>query len=254
MNPPSSNSDQPNKWFVCPQFKPEAESRMFLFPYAGGGPSVFNKWDAELPNNIEMQIVHYPGRGSRYNEPPIKSLMALVERLAQVIQPLLDKPYAFFGHSLGGTIAFELARHLQRNRLLQPVAIFLSACGAPQVPDSGEPIHTLPDDDFLKTLRKFGGIQDELLRNHEILSLSLSVLRADFEVSETYHFIPGEPLDFPILAFGGLDDMHVSREGLDSWSTHTKSRFETKYFPGDHFFINTAQNAVIESIIEEINP
>jgi len=234
-----------NKWFVCPQIKPEAESRLFLFPYAGGGPAVFSKWTAEFPSTIEAQIVHYPGRGSRYNEAPITSLAILVENLAQAIQPLLDKPFAFFGHSLGGTVAFELARHLRQNKLPQPSALFISACAAPQAPGLHPSIHTLPDDEFLNSLKEFGSIPNEILQNTELLDILLPVLRADFELIETYKHVPGETLACPIFAFGGNDDPRVSREQVEGWALQTSESFELKYYEGGHFFINMARDSII---------
>lgn len=237
-----------NKWFVCSQIKPEAESRIFLFPYAGSGPAAFSKWAAKFPSNIETQIVHYPGRGSRHNETPIKSLVTLVERLTQAIQPLLDKPFAFFGHSLGGTVAFELARRLHKNGIPQPHALFISACAAPQVSRIHPPIHTLPDDEFLNSLRELNGIPNEISQNAELLDILLPVLRADFELIETYQHVPGKPLECPVFAFGGHDDPRVSREQLEGWAMRTSAKFESKYFAGDHFFINTARNTIVGEI------
>jgi medium-chain acyl-[acyl-carrier-protein] hydrolase len=240
-----------NKWFVSPQIKPEAESRIFLFPYAGSGPAVFSKWTAEFPSTIEAQIVHYPGRGSRYNEAPIKSLAFFVESLAQAIQPLLDKPFAFFGHSMGGMIAFELAHYLRQRGHSQPSALFISACAAPQVPKFHPPIHTLPDDEFLKSLKELNGMPSEISHDIELINTLLPVLRADFELIETYQHVPGKPLECPILAFSGLDDPRISREQLEVWALHTSAKFESKYYAGDHFFINMARTAIIEKITSE---
>ncbi|HKJ37961.1 MAG TPA: thioesterase domain-containing protein, partial [Anaerolineales bacterium] len=153
-----------------------------------------------------------------------------------------------FGHSLGGTVAFELARHLCQNELSQPNAIFISACAAPQVPKTLPPIHTLPDHEFLNSLKELGGIPNEILQNKEMLDLLLPVLRADFELTETYQHKSAKPLECPIFAFGGLDDPRVSREQLEGWSMQTSGNFESKHYDGDHFFINTARAAIIEKI------
>ncbi len=207
------NKVNPSPWFVCPRADSNAETRLFLFPYAGGGPAVFGKWPAELSSNMEAWIAHYPGRGSRHNESPIKELDDLVGKLSQAIQPLLDKPFAFFGHSMGGLVAFELARHLRKNDLPQPITLFVSGCGAPHLPDPHPTIHTLPDAEFLNALRQFNGIPPELLRLPDAMELLLPTLRADFEAVESYVYNSNEPpLDCPIIAFGGLDDPRVSRE------------------------------------------
>lgn len=240
---------QSNKWFVSPQEKPEADTRIFFFPYAGGGPAVFSKWSTELPDNLEAQIAHYPGRGSRHNEPPIKSLAVLIEELTQAIQPLLDKPFLFFGHSLGGTVAFELARSLRQNGLPQPNILFISACGAPHIPDPYPPIHALSESEFINSLKELNGIPQEILNNTGVLNLFIPTLRADFELIEGYEYKPDKPLDIPIFAFGGSNDPHVSREQLEGWAMQTNARFESKYFEGDHFFINTTRKSIINEIV-----
>jgi medium-chain acyl-[acyl-carrier-protein] hydrolase len=240
-------------WYVCSHIHASAKKRLFFFPYAGGGPSVFGKWLGKLPSYAEGYIAHYPGRGSRYQEPPINQLPVLVERLYQAIQSLLDKPFAFFGHSLGGLVAFELARQLRQQNLPQPQVLFVSACGAPHLPDSHPRIHTLRDDEFLESLQQLNGIPSEILHQADLMQLLLPMLRADFQAIENYVFTNDQPsLDCPIVAFGGLDDPRLSREYIEGWVLHTSSSFKSQYFPGDHFFINTATDTIIESIIAEI--
>ncbi|HLO30243.1 MAG TPA: alpha/beta fold hydrolase [Anaerolineales bacterium] len=248
-----STSPDSNRWFVCPQMRPEAETRLFLFPYAGGGPTVFNQWVPELPDDVEPRIVHYPGRGSRHREASITQITALAENLSQAIPPLLDKPFVFFGHSLGALIAFELTRQLRQQNFPQPQILFISACGAPHLPDPHSPIHTLSDGDFLASLQELNGIPAALLHQSEVMQVLLPILRADFQAMETYTYVRAEsPLPCPILAFGGLDDPRLSRERLEGWALHTSSGFKSQYFAGDHFFINTARTSVIASIAAEL--
>jgi len=226
--------------------------RLFFFPYAGSGPTVFNKWSVGFPSNMETWIAHYPGRGSRYKEPPVKELIALVEKIDDAIQPLLDKPFIFFGHSFGGMVAFELIRHLRRLKLPQPNILFVSACSAPQLPDPHPPIHALPDTEFVKSLQELNGIPAEVANHSELMELLLPMLRADFEAIESYQYTANEPLNCPIIAFGGDDDPRVSRESLDAWNSLTNANFRSQYFPGDHFFINTARESVIAFMITAI--
>ena len=227
--------------------------RLFLFPYAGGGPAAFWKWAAKFPNHIEMWIAHYPGRGSRYNEAPVKKLSLLVEGVYQAIHPLLDKPFASFGHSLGGLVAFELTRSLRQKDLPQPIVLFISACGAPQLPDPDPPIHGLPDSEFVKALQELNGTRKEIITNPKLMKLLLPALRADFEAAESYQCNSSkQPLECPIVAFGGSDDPHVSREGLAGWVTQTNSRFKSIFFPGDHFYLNAAEDEVVQLIAREM--
>ena len=220
--------------------------RVFFFPYAGGGPAAFAKLCNGLAASFEGQAVHYPGRGSRSPQPPLTDLLALVENLAQAIPPLLDKPFAFFGHSMGGLIAFELARTLRRKGLAQPNILFFSACAAPQLPNPHPSIHQLPDAEFVNELKKLNGIPPEILQNNELIGLSLPTIRADFEMLETYQYQPAAPLNCPLIALGGTDDSRVSRERLAGWSMHTKTSFESQFFAGDHFFITTASESVLK--------
>lgn len=250
---PGSSTSKSNPWYVCPYPNPGAETRLFFFPYAGGGPSVFSKWLNELPNYLEGYVAHYPGRGSRYQEPPIKSLAVLVERLYEAIQPLLDKPFVFYGHSLGGLVAFELILRLRKNDLPQPTMLFVSASEAPHLYDPHPIIHKLPDAEFIKALQELNGTPSELLQHTDLMTLLLPMLRADFEAIENYRYVPNEPpLYIPIIAFGGLDDRRVSREHLEGWAKYTNMRLNSRYFSGDHFFLNTSRELILESITSEI--
>lgn len=214
---------------------------------------MFGKWFAELPNLIERWTVHYPGRGSRHHEPPINNIHRLVSALFRAIQPFLNCPFVFFGHSLGALVAYELARQLSRRGLPQPRILFVSACGAPHLRDPHPSIHLLPDAEFLEALEKLNGVPSEFLHLPDVMQLLLPVLRADLEAIENYLYTPDElPLNCPIVAFGGLSDRRVSRERLEGWAWHTDSSFKSQYFPGDHFFINTARESIMASINAEI--
>lgn len=223
-----------------------AEVRLFLFPYAGGGPAVFGKWLAEFDTRIESFIAHYPGRGSRHNEIPIKRIDMFVEKLAQAMQPLSDKPFAFFGHSLGALIAFELAKKIQ------PQALFISGCGAPYLPNPHPPIHHLPDAEFVRSLQELNGIPVEIADNSELMELLLPMLRADFEAFETYR-PNSHQLNCPIIAFGGHNDPRVGHEQLEGWGNHTNAGFHSRYFSGDHFFIHANKTDMIASITSELS-
>lgn len=242
-----------NNWFVGTQTNPQAEMRLFLFPYAGGGPAVFNNWTSEFPGSIEVCIAHYPGRGSRHHEPPISQITILAERYALAIQPLLDKPFVFFGHSLGGLIAFELARQMRQQKLSQPLLLFISACGAPHLPDPNPPIHGYSDAEFMRALQQLNGVPPALLGQPNMIQLLLPMLRTDFEAIECYRHNPAEsPLSIPIIAFAGADDPRVGQERIEGWALHTDAGFQSQYFPGDHFFMNTGRESVISAIAAEL--
>lgn len=224
-----------------------------MFPYAGGGPTAFGKWISDFPAHIEVRIAHYPGRGSRHNEAPIKDLAVLIGSIQFAIQPLLDKPFAFFGHSFGGLVAYVLTQSLRQNNLPQPKVLFISACSAPHIPDPNPSTHTLTDPEFVNALRKFNGIPSEIVNNPKIIELLLPTLRADFEAVESYQHDSSErPLSCPIVVFGGSNDPRVSQERMEGWASLTRSRFTSIYFPGDHFYINSVKDEIVQSITREM--
>lgn len=141
-----------DSWIACRKPRLQARLRLFCFPYAGGGALIFRTWADGLPAEVEVCPVQLPGRGTRLMEPLFTQLLPLIQALSQALLPLLDKPFAFFGHSLGALVSFELARQLRRQYGVQPVRLFVSAGRAPQLPHRGLPVHALPEVDF------FGGI------------------------------------------------------------------------------------------------
>lgn len=244
----TQNTLPANPWVVRPRPNPQARLRLFCFPYAGGAASVFAAWPAGVPQDVDVCLIQLPGRQGRLEEPPFTRMEPLVKALALAIHLYLDKPFAFFGHSLGTKISFELARHLRAQGTSPPVYLFFSGSVPPHIPSSDSPIHNLPDIEFAETLRRFKGTPEALLQNEELLQLFLPLLRADIALHETYQYIPGEPFDCPISAFGGLEDGEVSRENLEAWRVHTRGEFTLRMFPGDHFFLRSARAILLEAI------
>ena len=242
-----------NSWVTCSNPNFLASLRLFCFPYAGGDAFSFRSWPEQLPSTIEVCPIELPGRGMRIKEPPFTQLPLLVEELAQSILPYLDKPFVFFGHSLGALVSFELARLLRRIHACSPTHLFISGHCAPQILYSVPPIHTLPDVDFIKELSRLHGTSETALANEELMQLLLPALRADFEVFATYTYQPESPLNCPLTAFGGLQDPSMSCEMLEAWQSQTSATFAMKMFPGNHFFIHTAQSSLLQSLAQTLN-
>jgi len=241
-----------DSWIAYRKPNPQARLRLFCFPYVGSGASIFRTWPSGLPAHIEVCPVQFPGREMRLMETPFTRLAPLVETLAQVLGPVLDKPFAFFGHSLGALISFELARQLRRSSGIQPVRLLVSANRAPHVPPRFRPIHDLPEAEFLLELRRLNGIPRKVLEHAEIMQIMLPILRADFSVYETYVYSTEPPLDCFISSFGGLQDPRVSRGDLEAWGDQTSTSFSLRMFPGDHFYLNTAQPLLLDALSQEL--
>ena len=238
-------------WISCYNPRQETRLRLFCFPYAGAGALIFRNWSDGLPTDVEVCPVQLPGRGTRLMERPFTRLTLLIEALAPALAPLLDKPFAFFGHSLGALISFELARLIRREYRVHPVRVFVSGGRAPQIPHLDRSIHALPNKEFLEELRRLNGTPIELLDNKELMEVMLPILRADFAMYETYLYSAEPPLDCPISAFGGLQDRRVSISDLEQWRTQTNASFSLRMFPGDHFFLK--QLVLLQALSEELS-
>lgn len=240
-------------WFTCLKQNTRASLRLFCFPYAGGSAHAFRAWVNDVPDWVELYAANLPGRGARVAEPSYTSLTQLTRALAHGIEPYLDKSFAFFGHSLGALLAFELARRLRRERGLEPAHLFVSAYHAPHLKDRSPPIHDLPDAEFLEQLRKLNGTPPEILSNAELMEFMLPILRADFEVLETYSYLPDFPAGCPLEAYGGLQDPEAGHQELSAWREHTTGSFALRMFPGDHFFVNTSRQLVLQQMLRALS-
>ncbi len=239
-------------WLVSPKPNPRARLRLFCLPYAGGGAHIFRSWADRLPPTVEVSALQLPGRGTRLMEPPFTQLSSLIEAVAQALRSRLDKPFVFFGHSMGALVGFELARALRRGHHLEPAHLFVSGCHAPQIPDPN-PIYALPEAEFLRELRRLNGLPEEVLENTELLQLMLPTLRADCMVTETYVYREEPLLRCPVTAFGGLQDPLVGRQHLEPWRDETSGTFALRMLPGDHFFVHTAEGMLLEALNRELH-
>jgi medium-chain acyl-[acyl-carrier-protein] hydrolase len=239
-------------WLANPRPNPQAKLHLFCFPYAGGAANIYRNWAANLPSSIEVCPVLLPGRGRRLREPAFTQVQSLVSELAPALRPYADSPFAFFGHSMGGLISFELARELRRRDMPGPVHLFVSGRRAPQIPNLDAPTFDLPDEGFCAALRDLKGTPPEAFEHPELMQLMLPLLRADFELCETYNYMPEPPLSCPITAYGGLQDEGVTRNYLEAWCRQTTSVFTLRMIPGDHFYLNTAQPLLLRTLSQEL--
>lgn len=222
-----------------------AAVRLFCFPYAGSGPSTFNAWPEGLRRSVEAFGIVYPGHESRLAERPLRDLGAIAASLVDDVLPLLDRPYVFFGHSMGAYVAFELARRLQA-RGTRPDHVFLSGAGAPHLPPP-RVLHDLPTAGFLRELIRLDGFPPEILRSAELVRQVLPVLRADFTACETY-VVPPTPVDFPITAFAGRGDARADVARVEAWDRFAGVSFDREVFDGGHFFLRDHRPAMVASI------
>jgi medium-chain acyl-[acyl-carrier-protein] hydrolase len=241
-------------WLVSPAASPRARVRLFCFPYAGGAAHIFRQWARRLPEGVEVCAVEPPGRGVRWRERPFTSLGELVAAAGPALLPFMDRHFAFYGHSMGALIAFELARRLREAGRPEPAHLLVSGCRAPQLPDTRDDTYDLPDPEFVEELRRLRGTPPEVLEYEELLRLMLPLLRADFAVAQTYRYSEGPPLGCPLTAVGGLRDEEVTRAHLTPWRELTAGPFSLHMLPGDHFFLRASQDVLLEVIARQLVP
>ena len=242
----------PSQWFEAVIPVEKRALQLFCFPYAGGSAQVFRHWQQHFSSDVSLWLAHLPGRDKRFAQPPFKSLKELVEVLADAIVPMLWEDYAFWGHSMGALISFELARELRRRKHALPGAMFVGGCRAPQVPASAPTTFDLPEEDFIGQLKRLNGTPRELFEDPETLKFFLPTLRADFQTTETYAYQPEDPLACAIYAYGGLQDTDVPVKSLRAWGQQTSRKFEARLFPGDHFFIHSSTPNLIDVLRRDV--
>ena len=213
---------------------------------------MFNLWSKELPDTIEVVGVQLPGRESRHAEPCIRAMPELVAKLVDGLGGVMDGPYAFYGHSIGALIAFELTRELRRQGKPAPLHLLVSGRRAPQSPPL-PPTYHLNDQDFLADLTtRYGAMPAAVLDDPEVLAIFLSIVRADVELMDTYRFTEEPPLATPIAAYGGTQDRTLTGSMLDAWQTQTSSTFRSQTFNGDHFFPDPLRRQLVGAIVDDL--
>jgi surfactin synthase thioesterase subunit len=243
----------PNAWIVRPKPSSKSALRLFCFPHAGVGTSAFRGWAEGLNCNAELCLVNPPGRESRLREGLISTVTTLVPALVENIVGYLDRPFAFYGHSLGATVAFETALELRQLGCSQPIHLFVGASKAPQLPWPHPPLRLLSDNDFLSEIqRRYGVIPPEVISDGDMRALILRVLRADIAAVESYAFSKRAPLDCGITAFGGLEDDMVAQSALEAWRQQTTSDFRLHMLRGKHFFLQSARARLLELISDRL--
>jgi surfactin synthase thioesterase subunit len=200
---------------------------------------------------VEVCAIQLPGRENRLAEPTIDSLPQLVDALADELASWFDLPFAFFGHSMGALLCFELTRELRRRGRALPVHLFVSGARAPDVSREEYQLHQIADDsEFIEQVAgRYNGIPDAVLRERELLDLLLPALRADFAAFEKYQYTEEPPIAVRMTALGGSEDHLVHDRELAAWQPHTREELTIERFPGDHFFLHQSRARIIEAIV-----
>ena len=241
-------------WLLFPERVEGAKSppiRLFCLAHAGGGAAAFRLWPRALAGAVEVVRIQLPGRESRFREALIAEPAGMVASLADALAPALDRPWAFFGHSMGALVGFEACRELAIRGHEGPRHFFAAGFRAPHL-GIDDPIHPIEGDEaFLDALdARYGGVPAALRDHPDLLAALMPIVRADMTICESYRFEERGPLGCGITALGGRDDHWVGTERLAAWERHTAAGFELRWFDGGHFFVESARDAVLDLVAE----
>jgi surfactin synthase thioesterase subunit len=236
-----------DRWFRRFGKPVDAQRRLVCFHHAGGGASLFRDWHGSFPADTEVLAAAIPGRETRIAEAPLTELRMLAAALVEVLP--LELPFAFFGHSLGGVVSFELARQLHQRGLPIPQHLFVSACPAPHLCRRETSRAQMSDEELLRLLEGFGGTPREILAHPEFRQMVLTTLRADFNLIDEYAVPADCDVRFPMTAYAGREDHHVRREKILAWERWAEPGFVCQPFDGDHFYLTRQREALIGHLL-----
>lgn len=239
-------ADTTDLWVRRFHHAPQAPARLLCLPHAGGSASYYFPMSRALTPRVEVLAVQYPGRQDRRDEPCVDSVEDLAELLVEVVEPWADRPLALFGHSMGASVAFELARRLREYSVV-PAALFASGRRAPTT-HRDERVHERDDEGLLAEVRGLDGTQGAVLQDEELVRLVLPALRSDYRAAETYRYTPGPLLDTPIHVLIGDDDPKVTLEEARRWAEVTTAGCGVEVFPGGHFYLADHLPAVVARV------
>jgi medium-chain acyl-[acyl-carrier-protein] hydrolase len=245
-----TDSTATSRWLATSP-RQSAAVRLFCFPYAGGGSTIFHSWHAAVPRWLQICPLELPGRGRRFDDAPFERIPDLVAAAGAALLPVLHQPFALFGHSFGALVAFELARWLRARGAPLPQRLIVSGHRAPQLPSRRRALSGLTERELVDELRDLEGTPPALLDNPELLELVLPVLRADFAACDHYQYADAAPLALPISAFGGASDPAVDETELEAWRAQTTAALTPRMVPGNHFFIHDHQS-LLSSIVRDL--
>jgi pyochelin biosynthetic protein PchC len=241
----------PETWIRSYHQASDSAVRLVCFPHAGGSASFFFPVSTALSPSVEVLAVQYPGRQDRRTEPNIDSVPALADAILPAVRPLADRPLAFFGHSMGALLAYEVALRLEQDGAPPLTRLYVSGRRAPSR-YRREVIHRQGDDGIVAELRRLSGTNSDLLGDPEALEMILPAIKSDYKAVETYEHTPGRSLSCPVLALIGDSDAKVTADEANAWAEHTSGPFEMRTFRGGHFYLVDQSAEVIRLISADL--
>lgn len=224
---------------------------LFCFPFAGGSIYSYSKYNPVAPRNVKLIPLELPGRGKRIAEPLLTDIHSMADNLYKHIKPMLQEPYAFYGHSMGTVLSYLITKRLVSEGLQGPSHLFVSGRSGPSAEDPDPFHHDLPKEAFRAKLKEIGGSPDEFLEDDTLMDFFEPILRADFRAIEEYQYETTEPFNIPITVMVGKDE-NITEEQVMAWQKETTHPIDIRWFNGKHFFILEHPAGIMRIIGEKL--
>jgi medium-chain acyl-[acyl-carrier-protein] hydrolase len=240
--------------FVRKKERPQAEVRLFCFTFAASSAQIFHGWNDHAPAWLEVSGCELPGHGGRLSEPPIDEQDAAAREIADLLEPVVDRPYALFGHCLGAALAYEATRVMRERGMPQPVHLFSSGARGPHLGIPIADVESMEDDEFIEHMHRAYSAPITFLRHPEMRPLFLPMVRADARMTQFYRYLPGAPVAYPVTAIAGETDPDVQMEHLLGWRQHTTASVTPRLYPGNHFYFLDSVPALLAEVAQTLAP
>ena len=231
-----------NKYFK--QVNMQKKLRLFCFPYAGGNTSTYASWQDDL-KDICVVPVNMKGRALRIFEDPLSDMFTLVDELYKEIEPFLDAPFAFYGHSLGGLVAFSLLKKIEQEKSVFAQTLILGACRPPHLRDR---LKDFTDKTLINKLKAHANTPQEILESQEMMDLILPMIRADYKLVNSCEVEETKILRSKVLLLNCEED--IEREMYLEWEKYFKNKCEYKNLEGGHFFVQEERESLLKVLKE----
>ncbi|ELR73055.1 Malonyl CoA-acyl carrier protein transacylase [Fulvivirga imtechensis AK7] len=225
-------------------------TQLVCFHDAGGNASLYEGWDEKLNDDIQLITVELPGRGQSSSLEPFLVMKHAIQKITDALIGIVDQPVIFFGHSMGGLLAFEVIRELRRRKKKLPVTLIVSSTPQLGSYDRRQLDHTM--DDKVLT-RRFPHLSQKAIADDELRSFLIQLLRNDLALLDSYQYQFEPPVDVEIIGIHGKSDETVSKKQVELWSNETTMGFRLVQRDGDHHYLRACTDFVTQLINNEMN-
>ncbi|MDJ0347480.1 alpha/beta fold hydrolase [Streptomyces sp. H10-C2] len=243
--------DTESKWFRRYASQAAPRRRLLILPHAGGSAGYFHTWGHRFDADTEVLVAKYPGRQERIVEPCIESMGALADAVTAALLPFLDVPVSLFGHSMGASLAYEVALRLEDLHGVRLEALYASCRKAPHRV-TPKALDVADDEAIIRQVQRLGGTDIGLLDDPDLRDLVMPAIRADFRIVKEYEPRPATPLSCPIVGYLGDQDRDVSTADMWAWADVTTRGFDLRVLPGGHFYLAEERHTVIADLVRRM--